>query len=110
MQGQSWRHLVEGKGAKGPRRDSFVYSLHRGDAAHPSAKALRSERYKLIVNLNPKDKDELYDLQTDPQEMKNLALDKNHRELVAEMKKTLLFGMKQLEDPAIPDVEATTKP
>jgi hypothetical protein len=41
--------------------------------------------------------------------MKNLA-DQNHRKLVAELKRTLLQGMKQLDDPAIPSVEATTKP
>jgi arylsulfatase A-like enzyme len=108
MQGQSWRPLVNGKGAKTPRRDSFVYSLHGpGGAAHPVAKALRTERYKLIVNLNPKDKEELYDLKTDPLEMKNLA--QSNRELVGELKRTLVQNMKQIEDPAIPDVEATMK-
>ena len=99
----------EGRG-RSCGRDSFVYSLHRGDASQPAAKALRTERYKLILNLNPKDKEELYDLKTDPQEMKNLALDNSHRELVGELKRTLLFDMKQLEDPAIAAVEATVKP
>ncbi len=108
MQGESWVPLVTQKSA--PRRDSFVYSLHRGDAAQPVAKALRTERYKLILNLFPRDKDELYDLQKDPLEMKNLALDKNYRDLVAELKRTLVLGMKKLEDPAVPAVEATMKP
>ena len=109
MQGQSWRQLVTGQGAKAPRRESFVYSLHHGDAAQPAAKALRTERYKLILNLNPMDKEELYDLKIDPQEMKNLALDNNHRDTVMELKRNLLFDMKQIEDPAIPAVEATMK-
>jgi len=108
MQGQSWVPLVTQKNA--PRRDSFVYTLHRGDAAHPVVKALRTEHWKLILNLNPKDKGELYDLKTDPKEMKNLALDKSHREVIVELKKTLVLQMKQLEDPALPDVEATMKP
>jgi len=110
MQGQSWVPFVTGNSGKASRRDSFVYSLHRQDAAQPSAKALRTERYKLILNLFPHDKDELYDLQTDPQEMKNLALDNDHREQVVEMKRTLLFHMKKIEDPAVPAVEATLKP
>jgi len=42
-------------------------------------------------------------------EITNLA-DQNHRELVAGLKRTLLQGMQQIEDPAIPDVAATTKP
>ena len=72
MQGQSWRPLVTGQ-KSAPRRDSFVYTMHAQDAAHPTVKALRTDRYKLVLNLNPPDKTELYDLKEDPQELKNLA-------------------------------------
>jgi len=108
MQGQSWVPLVTGKGA--PRRESFVYTMHGADAALPTVKALRTERYKLVLNLSPKDQEELYDLKTDPLEMKNLARDRSHRELILELKRTLLHDMRQLEDPAVPAVEATMKP
>jgi arylsulfatase A-like enzyme len=97
MQGQSWRPLVTGKSA--PRRDSFVYTMHGDDAAHPTVKALRTDRYKLILNLNPQDTDELYDLRSDPLEMKNLAGE--NKDLVADLKRKLAAGMKQLEDPAV---------
>ncbi|MFB3827081.1 MAG: sulfatase [Bryobacteraceae bacterium] len=105
MQGLSWRPLVNGKGGKG--RDSFVYTMHGGDAARPTVKALRTPRHKLILNLNPKDKEELYDLKTDPQEMKNLAADAGNRALIVDLKRRLMAEMKQLEDPALPAVEAT---
>lgn len=106
MQGASWRPLVTGQGAGG-WRDHFVYTMYGGDAAKPTVKALRTDRYKLILNLNPRDKEELYDLKSDPQEMKNLALDKGNRDLVASLKRRLIAAMKQLEDPALPLVEAT---
>ena len=32
----------------------------------PTVKAIRTDRYKLILNLNPADKTELYDLKQDP--------------------------------------------
>ncbi len=105
VQGQSWRQLVTNPSGA-PRRDSFVYTMHAGDAAHPTVKALRTDRYKLILNLNPKDKTEIYDLRNDPLEMKNLALDQGSRELATDLKRRLVTGMKQLEDPALPDVEA----
>ena len=105
VQGQSWRQLVTNANSA-PRRDSFVYTMHGEDAAHPTVKALRTDRYKFVLNLNPKDKTEIYDLRNDPLEMKNLALDKGSRELAADLKRRLVAGMKQLEDPAIPDVEA----
>jgi N-acetylglucosamine-6-sulfatase len=102
MQGQSWRGLVTGKSA--PRRDSFVYTMHAGNAAHPTLKALRTDRYKLVLNLNPGDKTELYDLKEDPKELKNIA-DKS-RALLADLRGKLVTEMKKLEDPALPDVEA----
>ena len=99
MQGRSWRPLVTQKSA--PRRDSFVYTMHGGDPAHPTVKALRTDRYKLILNLNPRDKDELYDLRSDPLEMKNLALEKGNQPLVEDLKRKLAAQMKELEDPAV---------
>ncbi|MBI4876273.1 MAG: sulfatase [Acidobacteria bacterium] len=103
MQGQSWRPLVTGQNSA-PRRDSFVYSMHGQEAAHPTVKALRTERYKLVVNMNPADKAELYDLKSDPRELKNLA--DGNRALVADLRGKLVTEMKKLDDPAVPDVEA----
>ncbi|MBI3209168.1 MAG: sulfatase [Candidatus Solibacter usitatus] len=104
MQGQSWKGLVTGQ-KNAPRRDSFVYTMHGAEAAHPTVKALRTDRYKLILNLNPGDKPELYDLKTDPQEMKNLA-DSGNRAVLSDLRGKLLAEMKKIEDPAIADVEA----
>jgi arylsulfatase A-like enzyme len=92
-----------------PPRQLRLFTASRGRRATPAAKASRTERYKLILNLNPMDKEELYDLKIDPQEMQNLALDNNHRDTVLQLKRNLLFDMKQLEDPAVPAVEATMK-
>jgi N-acetylglucosamine-6-sulfatase len=99
MQGRSWRPLVTGKKPAEPWRDSFVYTMHGQDAARPTVKALRTDRYKLILNLNPRDKDELYDLRTDPGEMKNLALDAGSTGLLADLQQRLKACMKELEDP-----------
>jgi N-acetylglucosamine-6-sulfatase len=105
VDGQSWRPLVTG----GPAawRESFVYSMHNTDAARPTVKALRTERHKLILNLTPRDKDELYDLQADPEEMKNLAGDAAQKELVARLKRQLVEEMKKIGDPAVEAVQAT---
>ncbi len=103
MQGRSWRPLVT-RQKDAPRRDSFVYTMHSGDAAHPTVKALRTEQYKLILNLNPADKIELYDIRNDPKEMKNLA--DTNRALLADLRGKLVTEMKKIEDPALPDVEA----
>jgi arylsulfatase A-like enzyme len=109
MQGKSWRPLVTGKGQSAPWRRAFLYEMFGGgaDPAHPTVKALRTERYKLILNLNPRELDELYDLQNDPEEMRNLAREKGHEDLIKDLKRQMLELMREFEDPAIPAVQAT---
>jgi len=109
MQGRSWRPLVTGKPAGVPWRRAFLYEMFGAgaDPAHPTVKAIRTDRYKLILNLNPRELDELYDLKNDPQEMRNLARDKAYQDLVKELKRQMLDLMRELEDPAVPAVQAT---
>lgn len=109
MQGRSWRPLVTGKAGSGSWRQAFLYEMFGGgaDPAHPTVKALRTDRYKLILNLNPREFDELYDLKNDPQELRNLARERGHQDLIRELKRQMLSLMRELEDPAVPAVEAT---
>ena len=100
MQGRSWKAFGDGAKASQPWRSEFVYTMHGNDAARPTVKALRTDRYKLILNLNPSDKTELYDLSKDPGEMKNLALESGNASLIESLKKRLATEMKELEDPA----------
>lgn len=111
MQGRSWRPLVTGKGKSTQWRKTFLYEqfANGADAATPMVKALKTDRYKVILNLFPKDVDELYDLKTDPQEMKNLASDKGNKDLLNKLKRQMIEAMRELEDPAIPAAEAALK-
>ncbi len=110
MQGRSWRPLVTGK-PNAEWRDSFLYQQYGNDdtPATPVVKALRTDRHKLILNLHPADIEELYDLKADPQEMKNLAADPAHKTTVRDLKTRMLRAMRELDDPAVPAVEATVK-
>lgn len=58
---------------------------------HPDAKMVRTRRWK--YNYYPEGYAELYDLQNDPREMKNLADDPMYREVVFEMKDRLLHWL-----------------
>ncbi len=111
MQGRSWRPLVTGQARSAKWRDAFHYEMYaqRSDPASPTIKALRTDRYKLILNLNPADLDEVYDLKNDPQEMKNLAREKGNRELVEKLTRQMVGVMKELDDAAVPAVEATLR-
>ena len=75
MQGRSWVGVLQGR----PGRDSFLYEYfaERGDRfKRPVAVAVRTKRWKYVTYpLDSSLTSELYDLQTDPEELDNLIGD-----------------------------------
>ena len=74
-------------------RKSFLIEYY-SDTVFPRVltmgyKAVRTERYKYIHYLELEGMDELYDLKTDPHEMKNLLHDPDSQNIVERMKKEL---------------------
>lgn len=88
MQGASMRPLFE---EPAPRwRDAVFYEYWK-ELVHaiPTMTAVRTDRYKLITYPEIDDLDELFDLEKDPHEMTNLAVDPAHAALHASMKARL---------------------
>ncbi len=92
MQGTSW--LAAAAGRK-PGRESFLYEYFReGDRRfnRPSVLAVRTPRWKYITYPSlPADERvvELYDLKSDPHELRNLAADAAHAPALREMQALL---------------------
>lgn len=55
--------------------------------------------YKTLHQYYYRDEWELFDLETDPKELKNLATDPSHKEMFESMKKTLGTWLKETNDP-----------
>ena len=85
MQGRSWRSLFEGKDAGW--RESFLaeYFFEAAYPLTPTLVALRSRTAKLITYPGHDEWTELFDLDRDPYETRNLAFDPRHRDLLARM-------------------------
>jgi N-acetylglucosamine-6-sulfatase len=91
MQGRSLVPLL--KGARPAWRNSFLIEYYSDKVfprvLHMGYKAVRNERWKYIHYLELAGMDELYDLKTDPYEMKNLIHQSSAANALAEMKKEM---------------------
>ncbi len=87
VDGRSFLPLLAGEDVE-DRRSEFVYQYFWEDAfpQTPTTYAIRGDRYKYIYYHGVWDKNELYDLQTDPREMYNLIDVPEHQERIREMR------------------------
>ena len=89
MQGRSFLNLAQGK--KSEWRDGLLYEYYweRAFPQTPTIHAIRSERYKYIRTQGLWDLDELYDLENDPDETRNLINSAQHQTVALAMNKKL---------------------
>ena len=105
MQGESFRKNLTGQTPANWRKSMYYRYWMNDDGAHrvPANYGIRTERYKLVyyyaLPLGMKEANqgytlkpewELYDLQNDPAEMRNIYKDPANKNLIAQLKKELL--------------------
>ena len=80
MHGRSMVPILEGRAVAW--RDAFLYEYYEYPAEHCVRKnrGIRTRRWKLIHFWEQPEEWELYDLQEDPDETRNLAYDRSHRD------------------------------
>lgn len=97
MQGQSFLPLLTNKKAKG-RKAMYYHYYENGEHSVSPHFGISTGRYKLIRFYKRVESWELYDLQNDVSEMKNLYGDKKYRELTKKLKNELLQLIRQYDD------------
>ncbi len=92
MQGKSFRKIVEQKNSDQSWRKAMYYHYYEYPEPHKVAPHLgiRTDRYKLIRFYGAVNKWELYDLQNDPHEMKNIINQPSSKSLMIDLKKQLM--------------------
>ncbi len=103
MQGESIRKVLQGKTAES-WRTSMYYHYYEYPAVHSVKRhyGVRTRRYKLIHFYNDVDEWELYDLEKDPKEMKNVLGDPAYADVVTELKAELKRLRQKYQDTAEP--------
>ncbi len=100
MQGVSMLPLLKGEHPD-EWRDCLYYHFHEYPAEHAVKRhyGVRDSRYKLIHFYNDIDEWELYDLQSDPTEMKNIYGQPGMEEVTARMMEKLRQAQIEYDDP-----------
>lgn len=90
IDGKSFLSILENRSAD-EWRSTFVYQYFWEHAfpQTPTTYAIRGDRYKYIYYHGLWDKNELYDLQTDPQELHNLVNAPGHQKRVQQMEQEM---------------------
>lgn len=102
LDGRSFWPLAQGKSV--PWREEFLYEYfwERNFPQTPTLHALRTDRYKYVHVHGLWDSDELYDLQVDRGETKNLIYSKEHAPIVERLNRRLFEVLKETNGLAIP--------
>jgi arylsulfatase A-like enzyme len=102
MDGNSFLQLAQGKEV--PWRDYFLYVYYweKNFPQSPTVFSIRGDRYKYITYYGLWDADELYDLQTDPDEKNNLLYDPKYTEIAKNLETKLYEMMDELGGMEIP--------
>jgi N-acetylglucosamine-6-sulfatase len=102
LDGRSWLPLVQGRSAEWRKELLYEYYWERNFPQTPTMHALREDRYKFIRYQGVWDVDELYDLQEDPLESRNLIFSEQHKETVTRMRNKLFDILEQTNGMNIP--------
>lgn len=97
-QGISLYPQLQGETNPNTRR-CITSSCHGQQFGLYSQRMLRDRRYKLVWNLT--DVNEFYDLQEDPYELTNLAVDPARRGMIEDYQRQLYAELKKLKDPLV---------
>lgn len=102
LDGMNWLPLAQGQQVPWRKELLYEYYWERNFPQTPTMHALRGERYKFIRYQGIWDTDELYDMQEDPLESRNLIADPRVAGVVKEMRERLFDLLERTDGMNIP--------
>ncbi len=102
LDGRSWMPLGQGRPTAWRNELLYEYYWERNFPQTPTMHALRGDRYKFIRYQGIWDTDELYDIQEDPLESRNLIFSEKHQAIIKEMREHLFDALERTDGMNIP--------
>ena len=102
LDGRSFWPLVRGESVPWRKDLLYEYFWERNYPQTPTLHALRTDRYKYVHVTGLWDIDELYDLQEDPGETRNVIFDKAHAGIIRELNTRLFAALEETGGMSIP--------
>jgi len=102
LDGRSWLALGQGKSTEWRDELMYEYYWERNFPQTPTMHALRGDRYKFIRYQGIWDTDELYDMQEDPLESRNLIFSDKHQAIIKQMREHLFDVLEKTDGMNIP--------
>jgi N-acetylglucosamine-6-sulfatase len=102
LHGASWLPLVQEKKVDWRKELLYEYYWERNYPQTPTIHALRGDRYKFVRCQGLWDLDELYDLEEDPLESRNLISSEQHQPVIRQMRARLFEILEQTGGMSIP--------
>lgn len=102
MDGESFLKLAQGKASKFREEILYEYYWEPNYPHTPTTHALVTDHYKYIRYHGLWDVNELYDLSSDPHEMKNLIADPTHKQRVIDMNARLFTLLEESRGTSMP--------
>jgi N-acetylglucosamine-6-sulfatase len=100
--GMNWIPLAQGNASEWRKELLYEYYWERNFPQTPTIHALRGERYKFIRYQGIWDSDELYDMQEDPIESRNLIYSEQHQPISQAMRKRLFEVLEKTDGMKMP--------
>ncbi|MNG61590.1 Arylsulfatase [compost metagenome] len=97
IQGKSFVHVLKNTKEE-HRKDIYYHYFENGEHAVSPHFGVRDDRYKLIRYYKRIENWELFDLQKDPNELRNVYKDPTYQRVVTKMKQKLIAQIRQFDD------------
>lgn len=107
LEGKSFIKVILGETDK--HRDAVFTTINAMKGRGNKLRMIRTNKWKYVLNWEPRDIDELYDLEKDPGELNNLIFEPKYKPIIEELRMKLFKWMEETKDPYLEEAKKASE-